>query len=152
MLLALAMVDARAGFLLLREKGQRQLSLAQKTNLDDAQLDLLLEGPLGEKFKKAMRTGATLRMDSTELPAALKSEYLVVIPVGDTGLLGVIDKETRSDYHRPSTKPTSTSWNWPATRPVLLWLTHGCTAASPKKKTWSRASSAALATASYPPI
>jgi len=98
MLLALAMVDARAGFLLLREKGQRQLSLAQKTNLDDAQLDLLLEGPLGEKFKKAMRTGATLRMDSTELPAALKSEYLVVIPVGDTGLLGVIDKETRSDY------------------------------------------------------
>ena len=48
LLLSVAMVDARAGFLLLREEGHRRLSIAQQANLNDAQLELFLEGELGK--------------------------------------------------------------------------------------------------------
>jgi hypothetical protein len=110
LLLSVAMVDARAGFLLLREEGHRRLSVAQQANLDDAQLELFLAGELGGKLKQAMRSGATLHLDSADLPQELDTQYLLAIPVGDEGLLGVLDKETRQDS-RPLAKSTPTSWH-----------------------------------------
>ena len=41
---------------------------------------------------------STLHLDATALPPKLKSRHLMAIPVGDEGLLGVIDKETRQGF------------------------------------------------------
>ena len=98
LLLSVAMVDARAGFLLLRDENRRRLVLAQQANLDDNQQDLLLAEALGDRLKKAMRSDSTLHLDATALPPKLKSQHLMAIPVGDEGLLGVIDKETRQGF------------------------------------------------------
>ena len=99
MLLSVAMVDARAGFLLLRDENHRRLTLAQQTNLDDAHLELILEGKLGDKLKRAMRKRATLHLSADDLPRTLNCQHLMAIPVGDEGLLGVLDKETRQGFH-----------------------------------------------------
>ncbi len=89
--LAVAMVDARAGFLLLRDE-RRHLIVAQHTNLDPAQLELLQTTSFKDKLRRSARATGKNRAD--KLATQLAGNHMLVVPVGEEGLVGVLDRET----------------------------------------------------------
>ena len=95
LLLAIAMVDARGGFLFFREERTRDPSLVQHANLDEAQLEFLRAGPLYEKLKRVMLEDFSLYLEPADLPPEFGRHHLLMVAVGKTGVVGVVDKETR---------------------------------------------------------
>jgi class 3 adenylate cyclase/PAS domain-containing protein len=93
--LAVVMLNARGGFLFLKDERTRRFTLGERTNLDETQLALLQAAPMREKLKRAMQSDAPLYLGPGDLPAALKSQYMLVATVGTVGFIGAVDKETR---------------------------------------------------------
>lgn len=93
---AIAMVDARAGFLLRRERGHRELVLEDQTNMNKEQLALASCAPLEGLLRTLLRTGKMLVLAPGELPGALIDRHILAVPLGSEGVLAVLDKETRS--------------------------------------------------------
>jgi len=95
LLLAVAMVDARGGFLFLQDEKDGRFALVQHTGFEEAQLSLLSSGPLHERMQAALGEGARLYLGPDDLPDPVGSQHLLVVPVGKAGFFGVVDKETR---------------------------------------------------------
>lgn len=93
--LAVGMVDARAGFLFLKEEHRQRLVLVQHTNLADAQLRVLHHPAVRSRLARWMRSRKPLHLAPGTLPAGLEQVHLLVVPIGDLGFIGVIDKESR---------------------------------------------------------
>jgi class 3 adenylate cyclase/anti-sigma regulatory factor (Ser/Thr protein kinase) len=96
--LAVATLDARCGFLLLRDESTGRLNLEQQINITDDQRKLLKEKSLRTRLRRAMRAGGPISLDRTELPPGLESEHLLVAGMGDEGVICVIDKETLNGF------------------------------------------------------
>jgi PAS domain S-box-containing protein len=92
---AIAMVDARAGFLLRRERAHKQLVLEDHTNLNQEQLALISSEPLMGTLRLLLRTGKARSLAPSQLTGALAGRYLLAVPLGREGVLVVLDKETR---------------------------------------------------------
>lgn len=93
---AIAMVDARAGFLLRRERAHKQLVLEDHTNLDQEQLALIGRDPLAGLMRSVLRTGKARALALGELSGILADRHLLAVPLGREGVLVVLDKETRA--------------------------------------------------------
>jgi len=93
--LAVATVDARAGFLFVKsEKGQR-FQLVEHMNLKFRQVKLLREDPLRRTIRRVVRKGSCLALGPDMLPRGFGARHMLLAPVGNLGFLGVVDKETR---------------------------------------------------------
>ncbi len=92
---AIAMVDARAGFLLRGERAHKQLVLEDHTNLNQEQLALVSCKPLVSRLRALLRTGKARAFAPGELVGALAGRHLLAVPLGREGVLAVLDKETR---------------------------------------------------------
>lgn len=95
LLLAVSMVDARCGFLLLRHADGRKMRLAGRANFDEADLRFLEDRRLRDRMARARRSGAPLVLERRQLPDGFPGEHVVIAPTGDRGFIGVVDKETR---------------------------------------------------------
>lgn len=93
--LAVSMVDARCGFLLLRGPDGRKMRLAGRTNLSEADEARLIDKGLRDRLGRARRKGVPLVLGPAQLPSGFPGKHAVIVPTGDRGFIGVIDKETR---------------------------------------------------------
>ncbi|MEW6751015.1 MAG: adenylate/guanylate cyclase domain-containing protein [Candidatus Latescibacterota bacterium] len=94
LLLAMSMVDARAGFLLLKDESTGRLELVHHAGLTPAARQALCGGDLRPRLRRAL--GASpLRLAHPDLPPALGAHQLLVLPLARDGLVGVMDKEVR---------------------------------------------------------
>ena len=96
--LAVTTLDARCGFLLLRDEATGRLNLEQQINLTDDQCQLLKEKTLRGRLRRAMRANAPVYLDHKRLPAGMEARHLLVSAMGDEGLIGLFDKETLNGY------------------------------------------------------
>jgi class 3 adenylate cyclase/GAF domain-containing protein len=96
LLLAVGMVDARSGFLLVRDEESADPILVQDVGLSDVQRNQLGGNWLREQFDAIVESGESLRLPPEEIPTGLGIGYLLGVPVGKVGVLGVVDKESRT--------------------------------------------------------
>ena len=93
--LAVSVVDARSGILLYRSQRTRRFSVAHRVGIDEQACDAFLEPSMRRRMAKALSTGETLHLGSSELPSESKMTCAVGVPVGESGFLIVADKESR---------------------------------------------------------
>lgn len=93
--LAVSMVDARSGFLFLRDERSRRFSLVHEINLTTAQQDVLGTDVARKKLRQVMSMDTPLYCAQGTLPGDLGGHHLLVVCVGEAGFIGVIDKESR---------------------------------------------------------
>ena len=93
--LAVSMVDARSGFLFLRDERSRRFSLVHEINLTTAQQDVLGTDAARKKLRQVMSMDTPLYCAQGTLPGDLGGHHLLVVCVGEAGFIGVIDKESR---------------------------------------------------------
>ena len=95
LLRAVGIVDARAGFLFLKDERAGHLGLAHQIHLNEGQCAALREPSVRRRMGRVMKSRRPLHLGPGDLPAGLGGEYAAVVPVGDLGFLGVVDKESR---------------------------------------------------------
>jgi class 3 adenylate cyclase/anti-sigma regulatory factor (Ser/Thr protein kinase) len=93
--LAVGMVDARGGFLFLKEERRGRLALVQHANLDQAQVRVLGRPAVRSRLGRGIRARRPLHLAPGTLPSSLEKAHLLVVPIGDLGFIGVMDKESR---------------------------------------------------------
>jgi len=93
--LAVAMVDARSGFLFLKEDEGELFAPVQHAGLEEVQISLLCAPLLYEKLTQVIGGEDPLYFGPEELPPNFEGSFMLVVPVGEEGFVGVIDKETR---------------------------------------------------------
>ncbi len=96
MLLAVGMVDARGGFLFLKEETGNRLALARHTNLSPEQIVLLSVGSVHDELQLAMTRSLPSFFGPEDLLDELEIQFMLVVPVSNLGFIGVVDKESRS--------------------------------------------------------
>ena len=96
--LAVVTLDARGGFLLLRDEGSGRLNLEQQINFTDAQCGLLKDKSLRSRLRRAIKADSPIHLDSAQIPLGLGCEHLLVAAMGGEGLICVVDKETLQGF------------------------------------------------------
>ena len=92
---AVAVVDARSGFLYFRDQPTERYYLADHTNMSSEQVDLLEKGALRQRMRRITSGRGPLSLVSGQLPAGFHGQHVLLAPVGAIGFLGVVDRETR---------------------------------------------------------
>jgi adenylate cyclase len=93
--LAVAMVDARSGFLFLKGDEGEPFVPVQHAGLEEEQISLLCAPLLYGKLTQVIGGEDPLYFGPEELPPNFEGSFMLVVPVGEEGFVGVIDKETR---------------------------------------------------------
>ncbi|NKB68834.1 MAG: PAS domain S-box protein [Candidatus Latescibacteria bacterium] len=89
--LAITMVDARCGFLFLRDEKTRRYTLAYNQGFDDDQLVRLKAPRQLARLRRVMGQGGPLRLEA----GPLGDHPMLLVPLGGEGFLGVVNKEFR---------------------------------------------------------
>ena len=92
---AVAMVDARAGFLYLQHERTGRYALERPTNLSQTQLEHLKTPSMRARLQRAIRSNTPRYLGPGDLPRAFDGQYMLVVAMGSLGAIGVVDKETR---------------------------------------------------------
>ena len=95
LLLAVGVVDARAGFLFLRDERSKRLGLAHHIGLTAEQVTGLQTPALRRRMGRAAREQRVLHLGPKTIPKEVGAAYMAVAPVGEVGFVGVVDKEHR---------------------------------------------------------
>ena len=95
LLLAVGVVDARGGFLFVKDERSGRPVLEHQIGLSEKQCEALNEPSLRRRLGRAMKFRKLLRLGPEDVPDDLEVEHTVIAPVGELGLLGVVDKESR---------------------------------------------------------
>lgn len=93
--LAVGTVDARCGFLFLRDETQSSLGLAEDANFSTADLLQLAGVELHACMEEALATQEPQLRTGDKMPTPFPGQHLLLAPLGGHGCLGVVDKETR---------------------------------------------------------
>jgi adenylate cyclase len=96
LLLALGMVDARGGFLMVKEETAESARIAQDVGLNSVQRKQLVQNELKIKIEEVIEAGESFDVVSKEQNSVGEFRYLLCVPVGNLGVLGVVDKESRT--------------------------------------------------------
>jgi adenylate cyclase len=93
--LAVAMVDARGGFLFLKDETTRRLVPLQHINLTDTETGLLENRDLLLQMRGVLERPNALTIDGRLLPPGFSARHMLLAAMGDIGFIGVLDKESR---------------------------------------------------------
>ena len=93
--LAVTLVDARGGFLYLKDEETRRLVPEHRINLSDNESALLEHRDLLRQVRRAFDKPGALALDTHLLPPGFGASHLLLAALGDIGLIGVVDKESR---------------------------------------------------------
>lgn len=91
--LAVSMVDARAGFFFLKDEKTNRFELVERINLTAAEIALLDDREFRNRLRPIMKGCACIGVD--DLPANFPGLEVLITPVGTSGFIGVVDKESR---------------------------------------------------------
>jgi PAS domain S-box-containing protein len=94
--LAISMLDARGGLLLLRQGRRRGLHLVEHANLDRAEVARLTDRPFTSRWLRQMRQQRSACLGPGQLAGDLPARYLLAVPMGDDGIVVVVDRESRT--------------------------------------------------------
>ena len=93
--LAVAMVDARAGFFFLKDEKTNRFELAERLNLTAAELSPLDGREFRNRLRPIMKSRSCACIGGDDLPADFAGHELLIAPVGTSGFIGVVDRENR---------------------------------------------------------
>ncbi len=93
--LAVGVVDARAGFLFLKERAGGRLRLVNEIGYAGRE-PLFDDLSLKRRMNKVTREEAPVRLTPAQLPKGMAEAGALIAPLGTVGCIGVVDKETRS--------------------------------------------------------
>ena len=93
--LAVGVVDARAGFLLLKDRVGGRLRLVNQVGCEGRE-GLFEDASLRRRMYRVTREESPVRLIPDQLPKGLAEAGALIAPLGTVGCIGVVDKETRS--------------------------------------------------------
>ena len=93
--LAVGVVDARAGFLLLKDRVGGRLRLVNQVGCEGRE-GLFEDASLRRRMYRVTREESPVRLTPDQLPKGLAEAGALIAPLGTVGCIGVVDKETRS--------------------------------------------------------
>ncbi len=94
--LAMSMLDARGGLLLLRQGRRRGLQLVEHANLSSVEVARLTDPPSTARWLRLMRQQRSACLDPGDRPGHLPARHLLAVPIGDDGVVVVVDRESRT--------------------------------------------------------
>jgi adenylate cyclase len=89
------MVDARAGFFFLKDEKTNRFELVERINLTAAEIAPLDEREFRNRLRPIMKGRSCACIGVDDLPANFPGTELLITPVGTSGFIGVVDKESR---------------------------------------------------------
>ena len=92
--LAVATLDARAGFLFVKDGKSRRLNLVESINLPPRQAEILEQRGMRQRLGRVTRLQGPLFLGPDQLPSNFKGRHMMLAVIGDAGCIGLIDKET----------------------------------------------------------
>ncbi len=95
LLLTVGVVDARGGFLVLKDGRTGRFALVHQIGLSETQCEILSEPSIRRRMGRVMRSHKPLHLGREQMPVGLGVEHAVIAPVGEVGFLAVVDKESR---------------------------------------------------------
>ena len=104
LMLAVGVVDARSGFLLLKDGATGRLSLDHQIGLDEAQCRALTTPTIRRRMTQIIRNQKPLHLGTSAFSSELGVDFALVVPLQNLGVLGVVDKESREgilDFGEP---------------------------------------------------
>ena len=93
--LAVSMVDARAGFFFLKDEKTNRFELVERSNLTAAEISPLDDREFRNRLRPIMKSRSCACIGADDLPRNFPGSELLITPVGTSGFIGVVDKESR---------------------------------------------------------
>jgi len=92
---AVGILDARGGFLFLKDEKTGRFLLAHQVGLRRERV--LTQPWMRRRVERVLRSGRPLRLGPGDVPAEAGIVHAAIAPVGELGAVGVVDKETRKE-------------------------------------------------------
>ena len=93
--LAVSMVDARTGFFFLKDEKTNRFELVERINLTAAEIAPLDDREFRNRLRPIMKGRSCACIGVDDLPANSPGLEVLITPVGTSGFVGVVDKESR---------------------------------------------------------